>query len=263
MIGKTANSLRTHSNLLKADESKNKALEKIASGKRINKASDDPAGLAMVMAMESQNRGLVMQIANRQDEISLMQTAEGALGSTNDMLQRMNELSVQAANGTLTDSDRGAIQLEIDQLRQQIDQTANNTNYNTKPLLDGSLNLQLQNGQNFSIPAMNSSALGIEQADLSTSSGASQAIGSIGQAINSVSSQRGTIGAVQNGISSEINNLRTELINSTAAQSRIEDADMAMEIINMYRSDLQSKVAIKAFKMQDENRNTILGLLGD
>lgn len=263
MIGKTGNALKTHSNLLKADDSKNKTLNRIASGKRINSASDDPAGLAMAMSMESQNRGLVMQISNRQDEVSLLQTAEGALGSTNDMLQRINELSVQAANGTLTDSDRGAIQLEVDQLRQQIDQTANNTNYNTKNLLDGSLDLQLQNGQNFSIPAMNSSSLGLDQADLTTASGASQSIGNVSQALNQVSSQRGTIGAVQNGITSEINNLRTELINQTAAQSRVEDADMAMEIINMYRSELQSKTAIKAFKMQDENRTTVLSLLGD
>ncbi len=263
MIGKTANSLRTHSNLLKADESTNKTLARIASGKRINQASDDAAGLAMAMSMESQNRGLVMQIANRQDEISLLQTAEGALNSTNDMLQRMNELSVQAANGTLTDSDRGAIQLEIDQLKSQIDQTANNTTYNTKNLLDGTLNMQLQNGQGFTIPAMNTTTLGIDQTDISSSAGAQQAMGQVSQAIGTVTSQRSTIGAVQNGIAAEISNLNNELINTTAAQSRIEDADMAAEIINMYRSELQSKVAIKAFKMQDENRSTVLGLLGD
>ena len=263
MIGKTANSLRTHGNLLKADESTNKTLAKIASGKRINKASDDAAGLAMVMAMESQNRGLVMQIANRQDEISMMQTAEGALSSTNDMLARMNELSVQAANGTLTDEDRSAIQLEVDQLKQQINQTANNTTFNTKNLLDGSLNMQLQNGNNFSIPAMNSAGLGIAETDLSTINSASRAIGQVGQAISTVTSQRSSIGAVQNGISSEINNLSQELVNTTAAQSRIEDADMAAEIINMFRAELQSKAAIGAFKMQDENRTTILGLLSD
>lgn len=263
MIGKTANSLRTHSNLLKADESTNKTLARIASGKRINQASDDAAGLAVAMAMESQSRGIAMQIANRQDEISLLQTAEGALSSTNDMLQRMNELSVQAANGTLTDSDRGTIQLEIDQLKEQINQTANNTTFNTKNLLDGSLDLQLQNGQSFTIPAMNTSTLGIDQTNISSSSGAQSAIGQIGQAIGTVTSQRSTIGAVQNGISSEISNLNKELINTIAAQSRIEDADMAAEIINMYRAELQSKTAIKAFKMQDENRSTILGLLGD
>jgi flagellin len=213
--------------------------------------------------MESQNRGLMQQISNRQDEISLLQTAEGALGSTNDMLQRINELSVQAANGTLTDTDRQAIQAEVDQLRQQIDQTANNTTYNTKNLLDGSLNLQLQNGEQFSLDAANSGALGLATTDVSTMDGASQAIGQVSQAINRVTSTRSSIGAVQNGISSEIANLNTELINNTAAQSRIEDADMAMEIINLNRSELQTKAAIGAFKMQDENRNTVLNLLAD
>jgi flagellin len=93
--------------------------------------------------------------------------------------------------------------------------------------------------------------------------GASQAIGQVSQAINRVTSTRSSIGAVQNGISSEIANLNTELINNTAAQSRIEDADMAMEIINLNRSELQTKAAIGAFKMQDENRNTVLNLLAD
>ncbi|MFZ5952958.1 MAG: flagellin [Candidatus Rifleibacteriota bacterium] len=261
MIGKTVTI--NHSNLLKTDEARGKSLNRLASGKRINKASDDPAGLSVAMTLQSQNRGLAMQIANRQDEISMMQTAEGALDSTGAMLQRMNELSVQAANGTLTGADRSAVQLEIDQLRQQIDQTANNTTYNTKPLLDGSLQLQLQNGQNFSIPAMNSSSLGIDQANLTTAQGATAAMGQISQAINSVSSQRSNIGAVQNGIQSEIRNLTTELVNTTAAQSRVEDADMAAEIIEMFKTELQSKVAIKAFKMQDENRISVMDLLAD
>ncbi|MEW6712380.1 MAG: flagellin [Candidatus Riflebacteria bacterium] len=262
MIGKTITSIN-HSNLLKTDEARGKNLNRLASGKRINKASDDPAGLAVAMTLQSQNRGLAMQIANRQDEVSMMQTAEGALDSTSAMLQRMNELSVQAANGTLTGTDRSAVQLEIDQLRQQIDQTANNTTYNTKPLLDGSLQVQLQNGENFSIPAMNSSALGIDQANLATAQGANAAMGQISQAISSVTSQRSSIGAVQNGIQSEIRNLTTELVNTTAAQSRVEDADMAAEIIEMFKNELQSKVAIKAFKMQDENRIAVMDLLAD
>lgn len=263
MIGKTGNPLNTHSNLLKANESTGKALTKIASGKRINRASDDAAGLAMAKTLESQNRALTMQIANRQDEISLLQTAEGALSSTNDMLQRMNELAVQSANDTLTDSDRQAIQREVEQLSQQINQTANNTSFNSRPLLDGTLNLQLQNGQSFSIPAMNASGLGIQAGDLSSAAGAGQAIGRLSNAINTVSSQRSTIGAVQNTITSEISNLTQELVNTTAAQSRIEDADLAAEVIEMFRAELQSKTAIEAFKMQDENRITVLGLLGD
>ena len=263
MIGKTGNSLRTHNNLLKAGESTAKTLNRIASGKRINSASDDPAGLSMAMALESQNRGLFMQIANRQDEISLLQTAEGALSSTTDMLQRINELSVQASNGTLTETDREAIQMEVDQLKQQIDQTANNTQFNTKNLLDGSLNIQLQNGESFSLPSMNSESLGVNQTNLTNPEQAQEAITIAASAINQVTSHRSTIGSLENGISSEVNKLQTELVNALAAESRIEDADIAAEIINMNRSELQTKAAIKAFKMQDENRTSVLNLLGE
>jgi flagellin len=263
MVGKTANSTNLHSSLIKSSEARNKTLNKIASGKKINTASDDPAGLAVANAMEAQKRGLMRQISNRQDEISLIQTAEGALGSTNDMLQRINELSVQASNGTLTDSDREMIQLEIDQLSEQINMTANNTEFNTKKLLDGSLNVQLQNGNDLNIQAMNAQGLGVANIDVTTQAGASNAIGSIRQAIDSITSERGSLGAIQNGISHEIEGLQKEMVNTMAAQSRIQDADLAMEIINMSRQQLSTEVAIKSFKMQDEARTTVLNLLAD
>jgi len=259
VVIKATSSDRLHSNLIKSEEAKGKTLNRLASGKRINSASDDPAGLAMVMSLESQTRGLLMGINNRQDEISLLQTAEGALSSTGDILQRMNELAVQAVNGTLTSEDRGNIQLEIDQLAQQVDQTANNTVYNDKKLLDGSFSIELQGGETLALPAANAEALGISALDLTNNAG--QAIGQVGQAINNVSTQRGTIGATINGISSQIAEMQNEFINATAAQSRIEDADIAAELINMNLQALQSKAAIKAFKMQDENRATVLKLI--
>jgi len=259
VVIKATNSERLHSSLIKSEEARNKTLNRLATGKKINSASDDPAGLAMVMSLESQTRGLLMGINNRQDEISLLQTAEGALSSTGDILQRMNELSVQAANGTLTSEDRGNIQREIDQLAQQIDQTANNTVYNDKKLLDGSFSIELQGGETMSLPAATANALGVSALNLS--SGADQAIGQVNQAISSVSTQRGTIGAAINGIGSQIAALQNEFINTTASQSRIEDADIAAELINMNLNALQSKAAIKAFKMQDENRATVLKLI--
>lgn len=263
MVIRATNSDRLHSNLIKSEEAKNKTLNRLATGKKINKGSDDPAGLAMVMSFESQTRGLLKTIGNRQDEISLFQTAEGALSSTGDMLQRMNELSIQASNGTLTSEDRGNIQLEIDQLKSQIDQTANNTVYNEKRLLDGSFNIELQDGENMALPAATAEALGVSSLNLTTPENASQAISQVSQAINNVSSQRSSLGATINSITSQTTSLQNEFINATAAQSRIEDADMAAEIINMSLQDLQSKVAIKAFKMQDEARATVLGLISD
>ncbi len=261
MVGKTSNSQGLHNRLINTQESQSKTLNKIASGKKILKASDDPAGLAVLNAMESLSRGLMQQISNRQDEISMIQTAEGSLGNTGEMLQRINELSVQASNGTLTDSDRQNIQFEIDQLSQQIDQNSNNTQYNTKNLLDGSLNVQLQNGNDLSIPSMSSEALGVSRIDVTTQAGASSAIGIASQAISNVSSQRGSLGAVSNGISSEIEGLNSQLLSTIASQSRIGDADIAMEVINMSREQLQSQAAIKAFKFQDDARSTVLNLL--
>lgn len=260
MVIKATNSERLHSSLIKSDEARNKTLNRLATGRKINSASDDPAGLAMVMSMESQTRSLLKGIDNRQDEISLLQTAEGALGSTNDILQRMNELAVQASNGTLTAEDRGNIQLEIDQLAQQIDQTANNTVYNEKKLLDGNFSIELQSGENMSLPAANAQALGVSSLNLDTAP--QQAISEVSRAINQISGQRNDIGAAINGISSQIASLQNEFINTTAAQSRIEDADIAAELINMNREALQSKAAIRAFKMQDENRATVLNLIG-
>jgi flagellin len=262
MVGKTSNSQGLNNRLINTQESQSKTLNKIASGKKILTASDDPAGLAVLNAMESLSRGLMQQISNRQDEISMIQTAEGSLGNTGEMLQRINELSVQASNGTLTDSDRQNIQFEIDQLSQQIDMNASNSQYNTKNLLDGSLNVQLQNGNDLTIPSMSSEALGISKIDVTSQAGASSAIGITSQAISNVSSQRGTLGAVSNGISSELEGLNSQLLSTIESQSRIGDADIAMELINLSREELQSKVALKAFKFQDDARSTVLNLLG-
>lgn len=261
MVIRTTNSDRIHNRLLKAGEAKNENIGRIASGKKINKGSDDPAGLAMVMAFESQTRGLLKQISARQDEISMLQTAEGALSSTSDMLQRINELSVQAANGTLADSDRRNLQFEVDQLQQQINLNAQQTQYNGKKLLDGSLSVELQSGETFSAAAADANALNLQNIDLVNNPAA--AISLAGQAVSSVSSMRSNIGAAVNGIAAQVSSLQTEFINATSAQSRIQDADMAAELINLSLNELQSKFAIKAFKMQDENRATVLQLLGD
>ncbi len=259
MVG--ISSEKIHSSILKAGKSRGKGLNKIASGEKIITGSDDPAGLSVLMSVESQTRGLMQQIGNRQDEISLIQTAESALGNTSNILQRMNELSIQASNGAISDSDRKLLQIELDQLNQQINQTVNNTKYNTKPLIDGSLNIELQNGENLTIPSMNSEEIGVSNIDLTTLSGAQNAITNTANAISAVVSQRNTLGALSNGISSDISNLRAQMISSLEAQSRIGDADLAQEVINLSLNELQSKVAIQAFKMDNETRATVLNLL--
>ena len=127
------NSLTTNTNSLQ------KAIQQVSTGLRINSAADDAAGLAISDHIHAQSLGLERAMLNAQDGISLLQTAEGALGETNSMLQRMRELAVQAANDTLTSQDRSYLQMEIDELRENINRVASSTQFNTKSLLDGSL----------------------------------------------------------------------------------------------------------------------------
>ncbi|MDR1874469.1 MAG: flagellin, partial [Synergistaceae bacterium] len=130
--------LQTYNALTATTNSLQKSIQKLSSGLRINSAADDAAGLAISEKMRAQIRGLDRAVSNSQDGISMIQTAEGALSETHSILQRMRELSVQAANDTLTQQDRGYIQLEIDALREEITRIGNTTQFNKKKLLDGS-----------------------------------------------------------------------------------------------------------------------------
>ncbi|NLM05086.1 MAG: flagellin, partial [Clostridiales bacterium] len=130
--------MNTHRQLGTANAGGAKSMEKLSSGMRINRAGDDAAGLAISEKMRGQIRGLTQASRNAQDSISLIQTAEGALNETHAILQRMRELAVQSSNDTNTESDRGEIQKEIDQLTSEIDRIANTTEFNTQKLLDGS-----------------------------------------------------------------------------------------------------------------------------
>ncbi|MBM7649364.1 flagellin [Bacillus ectoiniformans] len=132
--------LNTHRQLNSASGAQSKSMEKLSSGQRINRAGDDAAGLAISEKMRGQIRGLEMGAKNAQDGISLIQTAEGALNETHDILQRMRELAVQSSNDTNTDTDRKELQKEVDQLIEEIDRIANTTEFNTKKLLNGELN---------------------------------------------------------------------------------------------------------------------------
>ena len=136
-INQNISALNAYRNLVNTDNRLNKSLERLSSGLRINRAADDAAGLAISEKMRGQIRGLNQAMRNAQDAISLIQTAEGALNETHSILQRMRELSVQAASDTLTSSDRMEIQKEINQLTAEIDRIANTTEFNTKKLLDG------------------------------------------------------------------------------------------------------------------------------
>ena len=258
----TSDYQRLHNSISKANSALSSSIEKLSTGKNINKAADNPGAIAILAALESQTRGISQQMNTAQDEYSMLQVADGALSNTGDALGRISELATQAANGTLTDSDRQAIQGEIDQLTQQIDKTANNTTFNTKQLLDGSLNVRLSTGDNYAQAAATSAGLGISGISVTTQENASKALSTVQGAIDNLSSQRGNIGAVMNGLTSELNNLQNSLVNTMSAQSTIGDVDYASEIIKNNSADLQSQFAIKAFNMNKVNASRVLGLIG-
>ena len=217
--------MNTNRQLSGVQSAQSKSTEKLSSGYRINRAGDDAAGLSISEKMRSQIRGLNKASSNAQDGISLVQVAEGALNETHSILQRMNELATQAANDTNTSTDRTAIQAEIDQLTSEINRIQSTTQFNTMNLLDGtfsSKNLQVGslNGQSIgiSIKNMNASSLGVDALKVSSFASAGSSMDKIQSAINLVSTQRSTLGALQNRLEHTINNLNTTAENTQAAE---------------------------------------------
>jgi flagellin len=244
----------------------------IASGSRINSAADDAAGLAISAKMQAQIGGTNMAVRNALDGISMIQTAEGGLHATHDMLGRVQMLSVQAANGTLNDTQRGFIQMEIDQLMSEINRVSSSTNFNGIKLLDGSLsarngglNLQIgaRSGQqlNVSINSMSASALGMRGVNVLTQGNAVNAIGSSKNAISLVSGERASLGAMQNRLEHTVSSLINSNENMIAAQSRIADTDMASAIIENTKGRLLQQVAVSMLAHSLQGSQGVLGLL--
>ncbi len=242
--------LNAHRFMTQANSKQSKSLEKLSSGLAINSAADNAAGLAISEKMRAQINGLDQAVSNAQDGISMIQTAEGALQETQNILQRMRELAVQSSNDTNTEGDRAEIQNEIDQLAQEITRISESTEFNTKTLLDGSLaDQKLHIGANkdqdisVSIGAMDAVTLSVatlegegddavvKGIDVSTQDNANSAIETLNTAINTVSQERSKLGAIQNRLEHTITNLSTTAENMTASESRIRDVDMAKEMM--------------------------------
>ncbi|MFM7196910.1 MAG: flagellin [Chloroflexota bacterium] len=243
-----------------------RAIEQLSSGLRINKAGDDAAGLAVSEKLKNQVRGLNQAQRNAQDSVSLLQTAEGALNETHSILARMRELAVQSANDTLTNADRLHIQNEVNQLLSEVDRIAAATQFNTIALLNGAgqaTGLQFHVGPNNIVASSvdeitfgftSASTTGLSIANLSTAqslttqSGANAAISVLDTAIETVSTRRGSIGAMQNRLESTINSLGIAAENTGAANSRIRDADVAASVSEMVRNQIlqQSTMAVLA-----------------
>ncbi len=277
----------------------NKNLEKLSSGYRINRAGDDAAGLAISESMRSQINGLNQATKNAQDAVGLIQTAEGALTEVHSMLQRLTTLASQSANGTYNSVARGNLQQEVDQLLQEIDRIANNTDFNgIKPLAVGTSNagnMTFQIGpssketlvikgqpmvasnmgilnDSITSPATgNATASQITTAikkslsEISVSgkvtTNGNAAISVINAAINQVSSYRATLGAAQNRLEHTINNLKVTSENITAAESRIRDTDMADEITAFTKNNILLQASQSMLAQSNSVPQSILSLL--
>ena len=252
-------------------KTQSKSTEKLSSGYKINRAADDAAGLAISEKMRRQIRGLTQASANAQDGISCVQTAEGALNEVHDMLQRMNELAVKAANGTNMDEDRSYIQQEVSQLTTEINRVAKTTTFNEQNLLNGSFtNKKLQVGSEkdsgnqitISISAMNAGGLGVSGLSVSKTSAALNAISTVKAAITKLNEQRSKLGAIQNRLEHTINNLDNVVENTTSAESAIRDTDMASEMVKYSNNNILAQAGQAMLAQANQSNQGVLSLLG-
>jgi len=278
--------LNTHRMLNINTDNLQKSLERLSSGKRINRASDDAAGLAISQKMDAQIRGLRQASRNSLDGISLIQTAEGALNEVHEMLQRMRELSVQGANGVYTDGDLEALANEIKELTEQIDKIANETEFNGIPLLDGEVSgglrlqigankdqyieiemgdINIQVGSGLSIETDFLTSLGDNKFELEfdeiTSENLEAAISTYNEAIERVSSIRSKLGAFQNRLEHTIKNVDNTAENLTASKSRIEDLDMAEEMSEFTKRNILQQAGTSMLSQANQLPQMVLQLL--
>jgi flagellin len=260
-------------NLSVTDGQMSKSLEKLSSGFRINRAADDAAGLSISEGLRSQVGGLKVAVRNAQDGISVVQTAEGALTEVHSILQRMRDLSVQAASGGSNDTEaQAASNTEFGELKKELDRISNTTKFGSQSLLNGSYAGDFQvdwkdtttTGGKFTVTisqGVNSTALSLTSAAISTTTGAVSAITSIDAAIKAVSTSRATLGAYQNRLEHTINNLNVSVENLSASESRIRDTDMAQEMMNFTRSQILSQAGTSMLSQANQSQQGVLSLL--
>lgn len=267
IINHNMNAMNAHRQMGVNTANQGKAIEKLSSGQRINRAGDDAAGLAISEKMRGQIRGLEQGSRNAQDGISMIQTAEGATNETHAILQRMRELAVQSSNGTNISEDRKAINKEFEQLQSEIDRIASQTQFNKQDLLSADTTVDFQVGANegqtitVSLQAMNTGALNLGSAAVATQSGAQAAITSLDDAIKSVSAFRSDLGSVQNRLEHTIAQTNNSAENLQAAESRIRDVDMAKEMMNLSKNNVLVQAAQSMLSQANQQPQGVLSLL--
>ena len=276
IINHNMNAMNAHRNMGVNNNNAAKAMEKLSSGLRINRAGDDAAGLAISEKMRGQIRGLDQASRNAQDGISLIQTAEGALNETTNILQRMRELSVQAANDTNATTDRVAIRTELTALQDEITRIADTTKFNGKNLINSAaskgaaLNIQVgaNSGEGIKITLANmaASVIGVTTTLVSnisagSSTDANKLTTAIDEALVKVSTQRAKFGSIQNRLEHTIKNVDNTSENLQAAESRVRDVDMAKEMMNYSKNNILNQAAQSMLAQANQQPQNVLNLL--
>ena len=265
-------SLGAQQNLAKTSNRLNQNIQRLSSGRRINRSADDAAGLAISSKMSAHIRSLSQAKRNANDAVSLIQTAEGALSEINGLLTRMRELAVQAANGgSMATSDRSALDLEFKQLTSEIDRIVSVTKYNGQVLLDGSMSsgtsfqVGISNTTNdritLSVMPSGTSAISVGTSSVSSVTQARLSITQIDTAISAVATRRNTLGATQNRLEITISNLSSIHENLSSANSRIRDVDVAAETAELAQNQILMQAGISVLGQANQLPSMVLSLL--
>jgi flagellin len=279
VIGTNIAAMRAQGASQSASMQLQESMERLSSGKRINSAKDDAAGLAIATKMTAQIKGLTAASRNANDGISLSQTAEGALGQISNIIQRIRELAVQSANGTVTNADRLGLDNESRALLDQIDTIATTTNFNGVALLDGSAaSVSIQTGINASdtvaitLADSRTNTLNIKKAaaqgtagtseiDLASAANASSALATLSTALAAVASARASLGASQNRLAVTVDNIASTVTNLTEARSRIEDVDFSAETTTLARAQILNQASTAMIAQANQAQQGVLKLI--
>jgi flagellin len=261
-------------NLKKVSQSAEESLNKLSSGKRITKASDDAAGLAIAQTLKSETKSVRMATQNANNAISVVQTAEGGLGEISNIMTRLRELTIQSASDTVSDNERGFIDKEYQQLLQEQDRIAQTTEFSGINLLNGEgpAEMDFQVGIKgsetsritFDSSEANASAdnLGVSGTSVETKEDARASIENLDEAMNSVSGYRATLGSVQSRLQSSISNLETTAANQEATRSKIEDVDVALESSKLASAQVVKAAGISTLSQANNIPSSAIRLIG-
>ncbi len=266
-INTNVEAFNAHRQLVGTSDQLAKSMERLSSGYRINRAADDAAGLAITEKLRGQITGLDQAQRNAQDAISLVQTAEGSLTEVHAMLQRVRELAVQYKNGSLSNSDRLAIQSEVNMLASEIERIGQSAQFNGINLLNSAQTISFQIGSNdgeqitVSTISLGSSTGGVGTSYFALSSTGSTDISEIDAAINNVSATRAQFGAVQNRLEYTLQNAAIYQENLTSSESRIRDVDMAAEMVNFTKLQILQQAGTSMLAQANQSSQGVLSLL--